>query len=112
MSSPHNPSESQKWPEHSQAESMAADTHSLGGSTTSEDTDDVEALAEELSRRISRLSEPALARRVTSVGTTGTSDPNYEVDFEEEDDPDNPKNWSIKYKSMAITFLSWNTLTV
>ncbi|KAL5358024.1 major facilitator superfamily domain-containing protein [Aspergillus floccosus] len=106
--------EAQKWPEHSQEESMEADTHSLDGSTTSEDTNHAEALVEELSRRISRISEPNpdLTRRVTSIGTTGTSDPNYEVDFESEDDPENPKNWTIKYKAMAMTFLSWNTLTV
>lgn len=93
---------------------MEVDTHTLDGSTTSEDTDQAEALVEELSRRISRLSDPNpdLTRRVTSIGTTGTSDPNYEVDFESEDDPENPKNWTIKYKAMAMTFLSWNTLTV
>lgn len=93
---------------------MEVDTHTVDGSTTSEDTDQAEALVEELSRRISRLSDPNpdLTRRVTSIGTTGTSDPNYEVDFESEDDPENPKNWTIKYKAMAMTFLSWNTLTV
>ncbi|KAF9892765.1 hypothetical protein FE257_001167 [Aspergillus nanangensis] len=115
MASPqHTPNESQKWPDQSQEESMAPETYSLGGSTTSEDSNDhVEALAEELSRRISRLSDPAtLTRRVTSVGTTGTTDPNYEVDYESEDDPDNPKNWTVKYKAMAMTFLSWNTLMV
>ncbi|KAL4896529.1 major facilitator superfamily domain-containing protein [Aspergillus ambiguus] len=107
------PSESQKWPEHRQEESIEAETHSLGGSTTSEDTtDQAEALVEELSRRISRLSDPTLTRRVTSIGTTGTSDPNYEVDYESENDPANPKNWTIKYKAMAMTFLSWNTLMV
>ncbi|EAU36253.1 conserved hypothetical protein [Aspergillus terreus NIH2624] len=116
MSAPQHqtPEEAQKWPKHSQEESMEVDTHTLDGSTTSEDTDQAEALVEELSRRISRLSDPNpdLTRRVTSIGTTGTSDPNYEVDFESEDDPENPKNWTIKYKAMAMTFLSWNTLTV
>jgi hypothetical protein len=58
------------------------------------------------------MSEPSLTRRVTSIGTTGTSDPNYEVDFEDEKDPDNPKNWTLKYKAMAIAMLSWNTLVM
>jgi hypothetical protein len=56
------------------------------------------------------MSEPSLTRKVTSIGTTGTTDPNYEVDFEEGDDPANPKTWTPKYKAMAIGMLSYNTL--
>jgi hypothetical protein len=33
-----------------------------------------------------------------------------EVDWDGDDDPENPKNWNLKYKSMGIVFLSWNTL--
>jgi hypothetical protein len=65
-----------------------------------------------LTPQISELSlqlQPSLTARVTSVGTTGTTDPNFEVDFEE-NDPENPQNWSMGYKAMAISFLSWNTL--
>lgn len=61
--------------------------------------------------KVSRASFSSLARRVTSVGTTGTTDPNFEVDWEE-DDPQNPNNWSLKYKGMVIGFLSWNTWVV
>ncbi|KAL1961237.1 hypothetical protein VTO42DRAFT_3183 [Malbranchea cinnamomea] len=63
--------------------------------------------------QISRVShQPSLSRKVTSIGTTGTSDPNFEVDWDGEDDPNNPHNWSLAYKGMAIAFLSWNTLVV
>jgi hypothetical protein len=54
--------------------------------------------------------QPSLTARVTSVGTTGTTDPNFEVDWDDENDPENPQNWSLRYKAMAISFLSWNTL--
>ncbi|KAI9367013.1 major facilitator superfamily domain-containing protein [Aspergillus egyptiacus] len=88
------------------------DAHSVIGSTSSEDSlDQIEALGRTVTSR-SRMSEPSLARRVTSIGTTGTTDPNYEVDYEDGDDPANPKNWSLKYKAMAIAMLSWNTLII
>ncbi|KAH8422814.1 MFS transporter [Aspergillus melleus] len=105
------PPESQKWPQHRQ-ESTATDTHSIDGSTTSEDTIELEALAQSLSAHASRLSQPSLARKITSIATNGTSDPNYEVDFEDEADQTNPKNWSLKYKAFGIAVLSYNTLIV
>ena len=67
---------------------------------------------EHLTPQISRASLPHLARKVTSVATTGTSDPNFEVDWEDENDPENPRNWSLPYKSMCVAFLSWNTWVV
>ncbi|KAF7716288.1 MFS-type transporter [Penicillium ucsense] len=54
----------------------------------------------------------SLAERVTTIPTNMTSDPNYEVDWEGETDPQNPKNWKLWYKSMSMVFLSWNTLIV
>lgn len=54
----------------------------------------------------------SLSQRVTTIPTSATADPNYEVDWDGEDDPVNPKNWTFKYKAMGITFLSWNTLVV
>ncbi|OAX77740.1 hypothetical protein ACJ72_07958 [Emergomyces africanus] len=62
-------------------------------------------------RQISRISLPPLSRKATSLGTTGTTDPNFEVDWEE-NDPGNPRNWSIKAKGMSTAFLSWSTFTV
>lgn len=53
-----------------------------------------------------------IVRKVTSVGTTGTTDPNFEVDWEDENDPENPRNWSILYRGICIAILSWNTLAM
>lgn len=104
-----NPSDPPKWPHHSQGHADG-DGHSMTGSTSSEDSINQTAALGRTATSRSRISEPELARRVTSIGTTGTTDPNYEVDFEDENDSANPKNWSLKYKGMAIAMLSWNTL--
>jgi hypothetical protein len=88
------------------------ETQSVAETTSTEDSiddDQIAALGRTITAR-SRLSEPELARRLTSIGTTGTMDPNYEVDFEDGNDQANPKNWSLKYKGMAIAMLSYNTL--
>ncbi|KUL82940.1 hypothetical protein ZTR_10396 [Talaromyces verruculosus] len=65
-----------------------------------------------LTPQISRMSHNSLARRVTTRGTTGTTDPNFEVDWDGEDDPQNPWNWSLPYTAMCIAFLSYNTLVI
>ncbi|KAI7977745.1 hypothetical protein EIK77_009285 [Talaromyces pinophilus] len=65
-----------------------------------------------LTPQISRMSHNSLARRVTTRGTTGTTDPNFEVDWDGEDDPQNPWNWSLPYTAMCIAFLSYNTLVM
>ena len=49
-----------------------------------------------------------LERKITSVRTNATSDPRFEVDFEE-DDPENPRNWPVWYKGMVIFAMSWTT---
>jgi hypothetical protein len=66
----------------------------------------------ELTPQISRASLPSLKQKITSIGTTGTTDPNFEVDWEDEKDPANPRNWSLGYKGMVVGFLSWNTWVV
>ncbi|ODH34732.1 hypothetical protein ACO22_03053 [Paracoccidioides brasiliensis] len=62
--------------------------------------------------QISRASQPPLSTKITSVGTTGTSDPHYEVDWEDEHDPANPRNFRLRSKAMMIGCLSWSTFTV
>ncbi|KAL4811520.1 major facilitator superfamily domain-containing protein [Aspergillus unguis] len=104
-------SDPSKWPQQSDGHADG-DAHSMTGSTSSEDDNDQIAALSRIATNRSRMSEPELARRLTSIGTTGTTDPNYEVDFEDEYDTANPKNWSIKYKGMAIAMLSWNTLII
>lgn len=51
-------------------------------------------------------------QKVTSIGTTGTNDPDHEVDWEDDKDPENPRNWPLLYRAMSMTMLSFNTLTV
>ena len=49
-----------------------------------------------------------LSRHATSIRTTGTTDPDFEVDWEQ-DDPENPRNWPVWYKGVVIGFISWST---
>ncbi|KAL3437953.1 major facilitator superfamily domain-containing protein [Aspergillus tetrazonus] len=107
------PAEPSKMAQHSESRADE-ETHSVAETTSTEDSiddDQIAALGRTITAR-SRLSEPELARRLTSIGTTGTMDPNYEVDFEDGNDQANPKNWSLKYKGMAIAMLSYNTLLI
>ena len=99
----------EKWPrDHNQ------DTASIAESISTVDTQgDQDALGRTLTAHASRASgQMSLAERVTTIPTNVTSDPNFEVDWDGEDDPTNPKNWSFAYKAMALLFLSWNTLVV
>ncbi|EXJ67002.1 uncharacterized protein A1O5_09648 [Cladophialophora psammophila CBS 110553] len=59
----------------------------------------------------SRQSATRTATRITTHGTDLTLDPSFEVDFDP-DDPGNPRNWSIWYKSFAIFTISFGTLGV
>lgn len=57
---------------------------------------------------------PALSREVsryTTHGTTYTSDPSFEVDFEP-GSPDDPRNWPAWYKAMVVFAISFSTLGV
>lgn len=101
----------EKWPRNAE---HSHDSDSIGDSISSVDThDDHEALDKTLTARPSRASDHmSLSQRVTTIPTNMTADPNYEVDWDGEDDPTNPKNWSLRYKAMGLLFLSWNTLIV
>jgi hypothetical protein len=48
---------------------------------------------------------------VTTVATNMTTDPAFEVDFDDQDN-DNPKNWSMAIKAMILGFMSFSTLVV
>ncbi|KAJ5996653.1 hypothetical protein N7522_008313 [Penicillium canescens] len=104
--SQHPNSEAEKRPQNTDADS-------IGDSISSVEThDDHDALGKTLTARASRTSHMSLSERVTTIVTNATADPNYEVDWEGEDDPENPKNWTLGYKAMGIFFLAWNTLVV
>lgn len=61
-----------------------------------------------LTPQVSTASQPPLTKKTTSVGTTGTSDPNFEVDWDGDDDPENPRNWSLWRKSLVVATLSFS----
>ena len=55
---------------------------------------------------------PAISRNATSVNTTATRDPDFEVDWDDGSDQLNPMNWPVWYKGMSIGFISWSTWCV
>ncbi|KAK4863352.1 hypothetical protein LT330_002130 [Penicillium expansum] len=88
---------------------MSQKTDSIESISTVNSQTERDAIGKTLTARASHMS---LSERVTTIATNATADPDYEVDWDGDDDPDNPKNWNFKYKSMGILFLSWNTLIV
>ena len=72
--------------------------------------DDVEkALTPQISHSSGRLPVSREGSKgLSRVGTRGTTDPDFEVDWEE-DDRENPRNWSVWHKSVIIGFISWST---
>ncbi|CAG8134564.1 unnamed protein product [Penicillium olsonii] len=106
-----SPSDQGKGPQNPEPRSYDAD--SIGESVSSVDTQtDHDALGKTLTARASRTSHMSLSERVTTIATNATADPDYEVDWDGDEDLENPKNWSLGYKAMGILFLSWNTLIV
>lgn len=91
---------------------LSRDSDSIVSVSTVKTQTDQDVLGKTLTARASRTSHMSLSERVTTIATNATADPDYEVDWEGEEDPENPKNWEIKYKAMGILFLSWNTLIV
>ena len=52
---------------------------------------------------------PVFSKNAASIATNETNNPDYEVDWDDEDDPMNPRNWSIWYKGFTIFSISWST---
>ncbi|KAJ5084448.1 hypothetical protein NUU61_009027 [Penicillium alfredii] len=112
MSSQHPASESEdKWPRDTD---LSHDTDSIAESRSSDSqrNNNGHALDKAVTAYSLVSDRMSLSERVTTIRTNATSDPNYEVDWDGEDDPENPKNWSLRYKAMGLLFLSWNTLIV
>jgi hypothetical protein len=70
-------------------------------------------LTRHVSPAIGASAAPELGRVITarSTATNATSDPRFQMDFEE-DESDNPKQWTMVYKSMVIFFVSFSTMVV
>ncbi|KAJ5948594.1 hypothetical protein N7454_001901 [Penicillium verhagenii] len=107
-SQPHSSEPRETWSKNNDHE-----TDSIAETVSSVDTEaDQDALDKALTAHASRASHMSMSERVTTIPTNATSDPNFEVDWDSDDDPENPKNWSMRYKAMGLLFLSWNTLIV
>ena len=52
---------------------------------------------------------PVYSNNAASIATNGTNHPDYEVDWDDEIDVQNPKNWPIWYKGFTIFAVSWST---
>jgi hypothetical protein len=63
-----------------------------------------------LTPRVSRVSRAPAERIATNV-STWTTDPAFEVDWED-GDPANPRNWPLWYKSVVLFAISYGTLIV
>ena len=53
-----------------------------------------------------------ISNNAASIATNATNDPDYEVDWDGENDPMNPRNWSIWYKAFTIFCISWSTVRI
>jgi len=86
-------------------------------STSSESTnslsslEEIESLARTLSRNAGLDEDNKGMANITTTTTNMTTDPRFEVDFEE-DGSDNPQDWTMLRKSMIIFFMSFSTLVV
>ena len=49
------------------------------------------------------------SKSAPSTHTTNTMHPDYEVDWENDQDPENPQNWPVWYKAIVIAAISWGT---
>lgn len=81
-------------------------------STTSgsfDEEEEVQSIHQTLSRNAG-LEDPVKSlAHITTVTTNMTTDPRFEIDFE---DGESPQDWSMLKKSMVIFFMSFSTLVV
>lgn len=73
-----------------------------------EDPQETSACPEPLSVAL----KPTLSKNAASINTTGTNNPDFEVDWDDDTDPMNPRNWPIWYKGVTIGSISWSTWCV
>jgi multidrug resistance protein len=89
------------------------DQSSISSASTDQlsDTDEVQSIQQTLSRNAG-LEEPGnkSMAHITTVSTNMTTDPRYEIDFD--DDGENPQDWPIAKKAAIIFFMSFSTLVV
>ncbi|KAL2681846.1 major facilitator superfamily domain-containing protein [Phyllosticta citricarpa] len=89
----------------------ASEIHSYPASTASSSDSDSsgDSLHDVASRASSRRRDEATGR---SVATNATSDPAFEVDWEDDGETDNPKEWSLLYRAFITFACAFSTTTV
>ena len=87
--------------DHSSVSSIS--THS------SSSDEDVQSIQQTLSRNAGLEEHDKSMAQITTITTNMTTDPRFEVDFE---DGESPQDWSMVKKSMVIFFMSFSTLVV
>lgn len=91
-----------------------SDHSSISSASTdslSSDDEEVQSIHQTLSRNAGYEEQDGKGlAHITSVATNMTSDPRYEIDFD--DDGENPQDWSLAYKAVIVFFMSFSTLSV
>ncbi|KAJ4298923.1 hypothetical protein N0V90_004166 [Kalmusia sp. IMI 367209] len=103
---------SEKKREKSEADVEAEDDRSSISSVSTHSAssnEDVESIQQTLSRNAGLEEHEKSLAHITTVTTNMTTDPRFEIDFE---DGENPQDWSIAKKCMIIFFMSFSTLVV
>jgi multidrug resistance protein len=83
----------------------SASTHSLNSS------EEIQSIHQTLSRNAGLEDGDKTMAHITTTTTNMTTDPRFEVDFEE-DGSDNPQEWTMLKKGIIIFFMSFSTLVV
>ncbi|KAK7525793.1 major facilitator superfamily domain-containing protein [Phyllosticta citriasiana] len=106
----------------SDSDSSGDSLHDVASRASSRRRDEVERVTQQefgLQHCLSRASgtrdgECALGRKATgrSVATNATSDPAFEVDWEDDGETDNPMEWSLLYRAFITFACAFSTTTV
>lgn len=100
----------------SQDDASSLQSHSLSNPASSHTScadshHELEKAFEPLSQHASRATGPPLSRHATTIASTWSREPDFEVDWDE-NDPANPVNWSTWYKGATIFSVAWSTFVV
>lgn len=95
--------------------SKAPSLYSQAPSQSSEDSDPLSPLEHALTPDLRLPNEQIISLSVaqtrTSVGSSASRPPDYEIAFDT-DDPDNPRNWPLWYRSWVIAVVSYSTWVI
>lgn len=81
-------------------------------SHASDDSDPLSPLELALSHGSQIFDEATRVRTATSFGSSASRPPDFEIIFDDDDDPENPRNWPLLYRSWMIFAISYTTWVV